>query len=87
MSHSSAINIYVSLLPEVHCLTGLLFYNCVITFLVILPEVYCLASLLLDLLFVNSSQLHIYLVSGTLPFEMIITALEADYLILLLLLT
>ena len=87
MSHSSSINIYVSLLPEVHCLNGLLFYNCVITFLVILPEVYCLASLLLDLLFVNSSQLLIYLVSGTLPFEMIITALEADYLILLLLLT
>ena len=55
-----------------HCLTGLLFYNCVITFMCILPEVYCLAGLPLDLLFVNSSQLLMYLVSGTLIIEMLI---------------
>ena len=60
------------ILLEVHCLTGLLFYNCVITFMCILPEVYCLAGLPLDLLFVNSSQLLMYLVSGTLLFEMLI---------------
>ena len=84
MSYSSSINTYVYIKLEVHCVTGLPFFNCVITFMCILPEVYCLASLLLDLLLVNSSQLLIYLVSGTLPFEMIITAFQGDWPVVLL---